>query len=177
MTPSKPHYYSQFKTALGTFSVAVDAKGALAATAFGDRGALARRLGSPSLVEGSARTAEARRQIQAWLKGTRRDFTLRLSPNGSPFQKRVWSALRRIPYGQTRSYGAIARAMGSSARAVGRANATNPICVVIPCHRVIGADGKPTGYAFGVATKNNLLRLERTGVSVPWPRARRTQRP
>ena len=163
MIPSHPNYFSVFSTPLGVFSVAVDANGSLTAAAFGNQRALQRRIGAVMLIKDPARTATARRQVQAWLKGARRAFTLSVSPLGSSFQRRVWSALRKIPYGETRSYGQIARALGSSARAVGRANATNPVCVGVPCHRVIGADGKLTGYAFGEAKKRSLLILEGSG--------------
>ena len=152
--------YSTFPTPLGRFSVAVDGAGAVAATAFGGRAALAARLGSAALVADLRRTGAARRQVSAWLRGKRRAFTVGLAPRGTPFQRRVWAALGRIPYGETRSYGGLARALQSSARAVGRANATNPICLLVPCHRVIGADGSLTGYAFGERTKRRLLDLE-----------------
>jgi methylated-DNA-[protein]-cysteine S-methyltransferase len=84
-----------------------------------------------------------------------------MAPKGSAFQLRVWQALREIPVGETRSYGELAKGLGSSARAVGRANATNPICVIVPCHRVIGANGDLTGFAFGVEIKQWLLEIER----------------
>jgi methylated-DNA-[protein]-cysteine S-methyltransferase len=98
--------------------------------------------------------------VTAFFGGKRRDFSVGLSASGTPFQRRVWAALRRIPYGETRSYGDVARAVRSSARAVGRANATNPVCLIVPCHRVIGSDGSLTGYAFGEGTKRRLLELE-----------------
>ncbi len=86
-----------------------------------------------------------------------------LAPFGSPFRQRVWAALRAIPPGETRSYAALARELGSSARAVGGANAANPIPIIIPCHRVVAADGSIGGYSAGegVDTKRHLLRLER----------------
>ena len=167
MTPPRTLYFSQFKTPLGRLSVAVDAKGALAAAAFGGRDALASRLGPAFLVEDATKTAKPRRQIKDWILGKSRDFSLRLAPSGTPFQRRVWAALRKIPYGQTRSYGAIALSIGSSPRAVGRANATNPVCIVVPCHRVIGANGKLTGYAFGETLKSRLLRHEADAVRRP----------
>jgi methylated-DNA-[protein]-cysteine S-methyltransferase len=92
--------------------------------------------------------------------GKRRDFSVGLSASGTPFQRKVWAALREIPYGETRTYGDVARTVRSSPRAVGRANATNPVCLIVPCHRVIGSDGSLTGYAFGERTKRSLLRLE-----------------
>jgi methylated-DNA-[protein]-cysteine S-methyltransferase len=86
-----------------------------------------------------------------------------MSPAGTEFQKRVWAELVRIPYGETVSYAELAKRVGSpgGARAVGRANATNPIAIIVPCHRVIGADGSLTGYAYGEEMKRSLLDLER----------------
>jgi methylated-DNA-[protein]-cysteine S-methyltransferase len=158
-TPARFHFAS-FNTPEGTFSVAVDAAGSVVATAFGGKAALRGRLGRAVLVANARGTDAARRQVRAWFRGKRREFSLRLSPRGTPFQRRVWAALRRIPCGQTRSYGEVARALGSSARAVGRANATNPICLIVPCHRVIGSDGSLTGYAFGARRKQRLLDIE-----------------
>ncbi|MCP4810323.1 MAG: methylated-DNA--[protein]-cysteine S-methyltransferase [Proteobacteria bacterium] len=97
----------------------------------------------------------AREQLTAYLSGERTTFELDLAPAGTPFQKRVWAALERIPAGTT--YGALASELGSVARAVGSANGANPIWVVVPCHRVIGADGSLTGYAGGVDVKRWLL--------------------
>jgi len=168
MKPTDPDLaYSTFSTPLGSFTVAVDAAGRLAGAAFGGRSALRARLPAARLYEDPVRTQRARGQLTAWFTGARRRFSLRLAPAGSPFQRRVWSALGSIPYGQTRSYGQIARALRSSARAVGRANATNPVCIVVPCHRVIGADGSLTGYAFGEARKRALLDLEKAAVRRP----------
>jgi methylated-DNA-[protein]-cysteine S-methyltransferase len=152
--------YSTFKTPAGPFTVAVDRSGAVAATAFGDRRALRRRLRAGTLVHDERGAAPARRQVEAWFLGKARGFSARLSPAGTPFQRRVWSALRRIPFGETRSYGDVARTVGSSARAVGRASATNPICLIVPCHRVIGADGSLTGYGGGLERKTWLLAHE-----------------
>jgi methylated-DNA-[protein]-cysteine S-methyltransferase len=105
---------------------------------------------------------ELRSQLGEYLAGRRRTFDLPLAPSGTPFQRRCWQALQEIPFGQTRSYGEMARALGEpgAARAVGRANHDNPIGVVIPCHRVIGADGSLTGYAGGLQMKRRLLELE-----------------
>ena len=154
------YFYVTFPTPLGDFSVAVDAAGAVVATAFGGRAALQRRCRPCHLLADQARTAAARAQLQAYFTGRRRTFDLRLAPEGTAFQQSVWAALRKIPRGETRSYGEIARQLGSSPRAVGRANATNPICLIVPCHRVIGADGTMTGYAFGEKIKHRLLALE-----------------
>src|SRR5690606_32152543 len=103
------------------------------------------------------------RQLDAYFRGTLRTFDLPLAPQGTPFQQTVWEALRHIPYGQTVSYGELARRVGRPAavRAVGLANGSNPIAIVIPCHRVIGANGTLTGYGGGLPTKQALLALER----------------
>ncbi len=137
----------------------------MAATAFGDVAALLRRLEpGVKLIEGSEADrvlAPVIAQLEAFFSGRRRDFDVAMAPKGSAFQLRVWQALREIPAGETRSYGELAKGLGSSARAVGRANATNPICVIVPCHRVIGANGEMTGFAFGVEIKQWLLEIER----------------
>ena len=105
---------------------------------------------------------EAYRQLSEYLKGERKAFDLPLNPKGTDFQKRVWRALCDIPYGETRSYKQIAEAIGNpkAVRAVGMANNRNPITIVVPCHRVIGADGKLVGYGGGLEMKEFLLRLE-----------------
>lgn len=105
----------------------------------------------------------ARRQLAAYFDGEAVTFDLPLAPVGTPFQKRVWDALSKIGYGETASYGEIARRLGMTAaasRAVGLANGRNPIPVVVPCHRVIGANGTLTGYAGGLERKQVLLDLE-----------------
>jgi methylated-DNA-[protein]-cysteine S-methyltransferase len=132
------------------------------ATTFGDAKVLRQRLATDELVHEPEFTASARREITEFLRGERRDFTVRIAPRGTEFQQRVWSALRRIPFGQTRSYGELAAQVGNpkASRAVGRANATNPVCPIVPCHRCIGADGSLTGFGFGEAMKRRLLDLE-----------------
>ncbi len=104
-------------------------------------------------------------QLDAYFAGKRTDFELVLSMAGSEFQRRVWQALLTIPYGETRSYGEIAEQIGASgaARAVGLANGHNPIAIIVPCHRVIGANGSLTGYGGGLDRKRSLLEME-TGV-------------
>lgn len=104
----------------------------------------------------------AREQLDGYFRGDLRSFSLPVSPYGTPFQRRVWSALERIPYGATASYGDIAAAIGApgSARAVGAANGANPLPIVVPCHRVIGSDGSLTGYGGGLDRKRRLLELE-----------------
>jgi methylated-DNA-[protein]-cysteine S-methyltransferase len=102
-------------------------------------------------------------QLDAYFKGTRREFELELAPEGTPFQQQVWRELLNIPYGRTVSYLDVARAIGNekAVRAVGAANGQNPISIIIPCHRVIGADGKLTGYGGGLWRKEWLLNHER----------------
>jgi methylated-DNA-[protein]-cysteine S-methyltransferase len=105
---------------------------------------------------------EAERQLKEYFSGERTEFNLPLEPNGSAFQKKVWRALGEIPFGQTRSYSELAKAVGSAkaCRAVGAANGRNPLAIVVPCHRVIGSDGSLTGYAGGLEVKAALLALE-----------------
>lgn len=102
------------------------------------------------------------KQLQEYFAGRRKDFDLPLSPEGTAFEKEVWQALRTIPYGELRTYGQMAAQLGrpTASRAVGRANGLNPIGILIPCHRVIGANGKLTGYAGGLEMKERLLALE-----------------
>ena len=158
------HFFDTFLTPLGDFSVAMDGNGAVVATAFGDEAALCRRFRTDDLVRDSRAVAEPRHEIEEYFAGDRQDFTVRLGAAGTAFQQSVWSALREIPFGATRSYGQLAAFLKKpgAARAVGRANATNPVCVIVPCHRVIGADGSLTGFAFGEAIKRRLLMLEQT---------------
>ena len=103
---------------------------------------------------------EAVTQLQDYFDGTRAEFTLPLAPWGTPFQQRVWAALRAIPPGETRSYGDLALALGSSARAVGQANGANPIPILIPCHRVLAAAGALGGYSGGEGPSTKLWLLE-----------------
>ena len=121
----------------------------------------------PSTAPGARREPAAftrtAAQLRAYFAAELRDFDVPLAPSGSPFQLAVWSALTWIPYGTTTSYGAIARQLGkplAMSRAVGAANGQNPVAIVIPCHRVIGADGGLTGYGGGLERKELLLRLE-----------------
>ena len=105
----------------------------------------------------------AAEQLAAYFAGERTDFDLPLAPTGTPFQQEVWAALREIPYGTTASYGEIAGRLGRTghgARAVGVANGRNPIPVIVPCHRVVGASGAMTGYGGGMDRKRILLELE-----------------
>ena len=110
----------------------------------------------------SALTEKAINQLKEYFCGTRKSFDLPLEMKGTDFQKKVWSALCSIPYGETRSYGEIAEMIGNpkAVRAVGGANNKNRFMIIVPCHRVIGADGSLTGYAGGIDVKKKLLELE-----------------
>lgn len=121
----------------------------------------------PHWVESSTPFARPIAQLDAYFAGRLRDFDLPLAPQGTPFQLRVWQELQNIPYGQTISYGELARRIGnpSASRAVGLANGANPLPIVIPCHRVIGASGKLTGYGGGLPIKEKLLALERSSTT------------
>lgn len=105
---------------------------------------------------------KARDQLEEYFEGKRKDFDLPLKPHGTAFQKKVWAALEKIPFGKTRSYGEIAAEIGTAARALGGACGRNPIPVIIPCHRVLGSNGAMGGYSGidGVETKEFLLRHE-----------------
>jgi methylated-DNA-[protein]-cysteine S-methyltransferase len=102
-------------------------------------------------------------QLEAYFAGELKSFDIELAPEGTEFQKSVWKALCEIPYGETRTYGEIAKSIGNTkaSRAVGLANNRNPISILVPCHRVIGANGKLTGYASGLDVKEFLLKLEK----------------
>lgn len=146
---------------VGELTLVADAKGLAAILWENDRpgrvrlGALAEDAGHPVL-----RAAE--RQLGEYFAGTRRTFDVPLSFSGSDFQKSVWRALLTIPFGETRSYGEIARQVGkpSASRAVGAANGRNPVSIIAPCHRVVGSTGKLTGFAGGLDAKAFLLALE-----------------
>lgn len=120
------------------------------------------RFGAGGAQDTSPLLDAAEAQLREYFAGARRTFDLPLAPHGTAFQQRVWAALRAIPYGETRTYGELAAAIGSpnASRAVGMANHRNPISIVIPCHRVIGANGTLTGYAGGLEVKRKLLALE-----------------
>ena len=156
------HYFDTFPTPMGDFTVVVDSQGAVIATTFGGAPELGKRLKTDGLLLKPDVTAQARRELEEFFSGRLRRFTLKLAPSGTAFQRRVWSELKRIPYGETLSYGEVAQRIGcpGAARAVGRANGGNPICVIVPCHRVIGADGSLTGFGFGTELKRRLLELE-----------------
>ena len=160
-------FADSFSTPFGSFATAFNTDGDLVATAFGDVAAVQHRYGACELKSDLTVGRTVRDQILAYCAGDRVDFDVPLAPRGTEFQQQVWAALVRIPLGETRSYGQLAAALGNPAasRAVGRANATNPICLIVPCHRVIGADGSLTGFAFGERLKQRLLDHERSVAS------------
>ena len=117
---------------------------------------------SSEIFEENALIRQIKREMDQYFAGKRKEFTIPLDMRGTEFQKKVWQALREIPYGETCTYKEIAEKIGNpkACRAVGMANHCNPIGIVVPCHRVIGADGRLTGYAGGLAMKEPLLQLE-----------------
>lgn len=122
------------------------------------------RLGPRTPDDRHPTLVEAERQLGAYFEGRSRRFSIPLDLRGTAFQRSVWQALLAIPYGETRSYGALAAMLGAprAARAVGAANGRNPVSIIVPCHRVVGSSGKLTGFAGGLAAKALLLDLERS---------------
>ena len=129
------------------------------------------RFDEAGLTPDPAAFREVAGQLEAYFADDLKEFTVPLAPSGTPFQLAVWTELTKIPYGSTVSYGDIARALGKrlvASRAVGLANGSNPISVIVPCHRVIGSDGSLTGYGGGLERKEQLLRLEGAGPVTLW---------
>jgi methylated-DNA-[protein]-cysteine S-methyltransferase len=160
--------YRYESTPVGTLTLLADDRDRLCGLAFGEP--TARDLaGATLLLEPRGVIATAVAQLDEYFAGTRRDFDLELAPQGTDFQLAVWDALRKIPYGETMSYGKMARAVGrpTAFRAVGQANGRNPIAIVVPCHRVIGSDQSLTGFGGGIDNKRVLLALEGAGALTP----------
>lgn len=162
-------YTATLDSPVGPLRVTVDEAGALIGLRFaaGDgrtaSGAPEGQTAEAAVPDDANRCRHVRDQLGAYFAGSLRSFSITLAPSGTPFQRRVWSALLEVPYGETVSYGELAaRFVGgrASARAVGRANGANPIPIIVPCHRVIGADGSLTGYGGGMARKKWLLEHE-----------------
>jgi methylated-DNA-[protein]-cysteine S-methyltransferase len=152
-----PPRYARLPSPVGELLATLDAEGRLCGLRFpGHRGA-------PEVADAWRRDESAlspvAEQLAAYFAGELRRFTLPLAPVGTPFQQQVWAALREIPFGATAGYGELARRLGrpGAARAVGLANARNPISIVVPCHRVVGSSGALTGYAGGLGRKAQLL--------------------
>ena len=154
-------FYKEIKSPVGKLNL-VASSNALVAVLWEYEGANRVKLDRSMLDPEHPILLRAERQLAEYFSGGRTEFDLPLDPTGSEFQKKVWQALRDIPFGQTKSYSDLAKAIGSStsARAVGGANGKNPLSLVVPCHRVIGADGSLTGYAGGLEVKAALLALE-----------------
>jgi methylated-DNA-[protein]-cysteine S-methyltransferase len=165
-------YASVFPTPVHEVVLAVDQRGAVKHLDFAGKTSsaelLARLARKGALELDAARCAPAQGQVMEYFAGRRTAFELALDGDGTPFQKLVWAALCAIPFGATLSYGALARRLGrpQASRAVGRANGTNPISLLVPCHRVIGADGSLTGYGGGLDVKRALLDLEQGRTSL-----------
>lgn len=149
-------YYNHIDSPAGLLTIAVDDRGAVTHVLFGD-------IHLSGAERNPAQTAKLEEELREYFGGDRREFDLTLNATGTPFQKRVWEQLSRIPYGETTSYGEIARRLGvpEASRAVGAANGQNPISIIVPCHRVIGSSGKLVGYGGGLPTKEKLLALEK----------------
>ena len=147
---------------LGRINLLVDAEGALIRLDFSLPGLVDARPEYRDVPLDQEATADIRQQLSEYLKGIRREFDVVLAPTGSAFLKEAWALLRGIPYATTTTYGELAKAMTkpSSARAIGMANAVNPISIIVPCHRVIAATGQLTGYSGGLDKKRGLLMLE-----------------
>jgi methylated-DNA-[protein]-cysteine S-methyltransferase len=152
-------WYAELKTPLGTLVLESDGE-ALTRIRLPEEEWVpesgVRRVRKPELFR------EAAVQLGAYFRGERREFDLPLAPRGTAFQQKVWSLLQEIPCGETITYGELARRAGNprASRAVGAANGRNPLPIVIPCHRVIGSNGRLTGYAGGIAAKEKLLAIE-----------------
>lgn len=159
-------WYDTIKTPVGRLTVAADADGLRHLLFETSRYDVADR---DSWTRDASAVRDARHQLLEYFAGERRRFDLALSPRGTPFQLGVWRALREIPFGATWSYGDLARRIGAprAVRAVGAANGRNPLPIVVPCHRVIGRDGKLTGFGGGLPVKQFLLVHEGIGRAEP----------
>lgn len=147
----------------GPMTALVDDHGRLTRLAFpGEVNSFRWRVDPTAITWDDSAIAPIARQITAYFAGRRRDFDLDLAPAGTPFQLRMWEALRRVPFGTCSTYGAFAAQLGfpKAARAIGAANGANPISLVIPCHRLIATSGALTGYAGGLEVKRGLLAFE-----------------
>ena len=162
-------FFDEFDSPIGVIRVEVNAQGELlqvalksAGTASNAGNACSNACSNCTAVRNDALTAPARHQLNEYLSGKRKGFSLPLKPEGTTFQKSVWHELLKIPYGTTTTYATIATAIGNAkaCRAVGRAVGANPIFIIIPCHRVIGSSGKLTGFAYGLDVKRFLLGCE-----------------
>lgn len=160
---TKPVRGGHIASPFGPMTALVDDQGRLVRLAFpGEVDSFRWRVDSEAIVWDDEAIAPIADQVGAYFAGQRRDFDLPLAPSGTPFQQRMWAALRRIPFGAHHTYGAFAAQLGlpKGARAIGAANGANPISLVIPCHRLIATSGHLTDYAGGLAVKRGLLEFE-----------------
>jgi methylated-DNA-[protein]-cysteine S-methyltransferase len=155
------YLYKTMRSPVGRLTLVASERG-LAAVLWEDDDPSRVRLAALKEAANQPLLVRAQQQLEQYFAGKRRKFTVELDPAGTAFQTRVWNALRTIPYGKTRSYAQIAAQIGShkAVRAVGAANGANPLSIIVPCHRVIGANGKLTGFAGGLEVKARLLALE-----------------
>ena len=156
-------FHLTLDTPIGPVTVTGNANGITRVGFDDDAPAASDPAGVPDVVRDCAQ------QLREYFDGSRREFSVRLAPSGTPFQQRVWRALLAIPFGRTTTYGALAAELGDpkTIRAVGRANGQNPIAIVVPCHRVIGSDGSLVGYGGGLWRKQWLLEHEGRAVQPP----------
>jgi len=160
---AKPQLYrGHYNSQLGRIDLLVNSNGALLRLDFALPGALYTRVEYANAIAEQEPFTPICQQLGEYFAGNRADFDIELAPAGSSFLKEAWALLRAVPYGTTTTYGALAKAMGKpgSARAIGMANAVNPISIIVPCHRVIAASGALTGYSGGLDKKRGLLILE-----------------
>ncbi|KTC92583.1 MULTISPECIES: methylated-DNA--[protein]-cysteine S-methyltransferase [Legionella] len=155
------YVYKMMKSPVGELKLVASEKGLAAILWEGDNPKRV-RLNSPEESKNHPILVETENQLKAYFAGMLKQFSLKLDFVGTEFQKKVWHALITIPFGETRSYGQIAQQIGhpTAVRAVGAGNGKNPISIIVPCHRVIGSNGKLTGFAGGLETKAYLLQLE-----------------
>lgn len=157
----KAYFYD---TEIGRIMISEDGDGVTGLSVIKDNNKESLQFNKEYDIQETELIKEAAKQVYDYLKGFRREFDLKLNPKGTDFQRKVWEALRTIPYGETRSYKQIACIVGNekACRAVGMANNHNPIMLIIPCHRVIGANGNLVGFGAGLDIKKQLLDLEKS---------------
>lgn len=155
---TEPAFYQEMPSPIGTLLLISNANALTAVHMDGDSVEV-----PTHAKKGRAVLGDTRRQLEEYFAGKRFEFSMPMAAEGTPFQRRVWLALYQIPFAETRSYADIARAVGKpkASRAVGAANGRNPIGIIVPCHRVIGADGSLTGYGGGIERKRWLLEHEK----------------
>jgi methylated-DNA-[protein]-cysteine S-methyltransferase len=170
-TTQRHHVYKRIPSPVGALTLVATDDGLAAILWEADRPRRV-RLNLDAEESGHPLLVETERQLEEYFAGRREQFTVTLDPSGTLFQRRVWSALLTIPFGETRSYAQIARQIGkpTATRAVGAANGRNPISIVVPCHRVVGSTGDLTGFAGGLDVKAHLLAFEgaQRSTTLPW---------